>query len=110
MLTFRLVLATGVAPLVVAPLVEAVELEPVELVEVLEPLDVDTLVVEAVELEPVEGEAGALLEPLLLDVLEDVLVVVDPPLLASTLVTTNASAANDTCLELNRAIWPEVAP
>jgi hypothetical protein len=110
MLTFRFVeLVTVVAPLV----------EPVELVDVLEPLDVEPPV-EAVELEPDEGEVdGAPPEPLLPEVLDvpeldevepPVVDVVEPPLLASTLVTTNASAANDTCLALNKAIWPVVAP
>ncbi len=83
--------------------VVVLEPEPVEPVEVLE---VPLLVVEPLVPDTVEGEVdGAPPVPTLL-----VPVPVDVPVLAITWVTTKASAANDTCLELNKAIWPVVAP
>jgi hypothetical protein len=123
MLTFRVELDTGgVDPLVVpVPPVEAVEPDPAELepVEPVEPVDVpEPPDVPVDDVVPVEGDVdGAPLEPPL-PVVPDPTPLVEPPpsdvpeppLFARTLVTTNASAANDTCLELNSAICPVVDP
>ncbi len=99
------------APLEVVVLPEAVPL-PVEAVEPLELPDAALLDVVPPDLEP---PAGAPLEtempePPDVELPEVDPLVPDPSPPVRSLVTTNASAAKDTCLGLNKAIWPLAAP